>query len=188
MAGIPEEVLVWQFGSGDGSVHTQPNYEHNKGTRLKCITNDQFLTYGKQVLGVNLVWQDKPTDHKVHLVTADKKQRELLTGEPFAFGIGGGEAFLYYKSRKNGINLDWSENPHQEWRIFGPSGKKGERIMSGKNYAIVNVKVKPEPDFLIYFNREMPGVCDIGWTTSPAWLNKFIKAGKLLNEIRKEIV
>ncbi len=188
MAKIPEEVLVWKFGNVEGNIRTDPDYEHNKGMHIKCITNGKYLTWGKQPLGINLVWHDKASDHKVHLVTKDGKRRDLLTGEPFAFGIGGGESFLCYKERSAGINLTWSENAHQEWRIFGASGKKGEPIKAGENYALVNVKVKPEADFLVHFDREMPGVCDLGWTTSPQWLNKFIKAAKAINEIRKEIL
>jgi hypothetical protein len=34
--------------------------------------------------------------------------------------------------------------------------------------AVLNVNVKPTPDFLVYLDRH-PGVADVGWTTSPNW-------------------
>jgi len=34
--------------------------------------------------------------------------------------------------------------------------------------AIVNDKVEPSPDFLVYFERP-PGMAAIGWTTSPGF-------------------
>lgn len=77
-----------------------------------------------------------------------------------------------------GINLGWDDKLNFEWRIWGPSGKPGEPIVIGQNYALMNVKVKPKPDFMVHFNRQPPGCCDVGWTSSPEWMDKFAEAAK----------
>lgn len=82
-----------------------------------------------------------------------------------ALGIGGGEAFLYYKERDYGVNLAWSTEPVFQWSIFGPSDGP---IPADAPVAIVNDKVQPTPDFFIYFERP-PGMADVGWTTSPGF-------------------
>lgn len=174
---VPSEVVIWRFGGKTGNVKSQNTYAQNTGYNLFCNTNKKYLTYGKEAIGINLDWADG-NDKKVHLRLPDNREREILTGEPFSLGIGGGEAFLYYHHRTMGINLDWAQNPVFEWYIMGADAKKGQPVSEGSFYAIVNSKVEPNPDFLVYLDR-VPGQADIGWTTSPNW------PGKVLGNIDK---
>ena len=112
---------------------------------------------------------------KTHFSLPDGAERDILSGESVALGIGGGEAFLYYNHRPVGINLDWSEKPKFEWRIIG--GEPGTPIPYDSPVAIMNDSVKPSADFLIYFQRP-PGMADIGWTTSPEFWDQVLNAGE----------
>jgi hypothetical protein len=174
---IPSEVVVWRFGGKTGNLKSQNTYVTNGGYNLFCNTNKKYLTYGKEPIGINLVWANG-NDKKIHLRLPDNKEREILTGEPVALGIGGGEAFLHYGERTMGIDLNWEQNPFFEWYICGADAQKGKPISEGSFYAIVNSKVKPNPDFLVYLDR-IPGQADVGWTTSPNW------PGKVLSDIDK---
>lgn len=170
---IPKEVVIWKFDGKTGNVKAQNKYTTNSGYNLFCSANKEFLTYGKEPMGINIVWAKNGADKKIHFMLPDKKDRDILTGEPVAFGIGGGDAFLYYASRPTGVNLKWASGPVFEWRIIGLDGKKGVPIKEGSSYAIVNVKVNPDPDFFIYLDR-ISGQADIGWTTSPNWPGKIL--------------
>lgn len=171
-------MVIWKFGGKTGNLKSQNKYAANTGYNLFCSANNQYLTYGKEPFGINIVWATGNADKKVHFHLPDNKERELLTGEPFALGLGGGDEFLYYTNRSIGMNLAWSSAPVFQWRLCGIDGKKGVHVKEGCFYAIVNDKVQPNPDFLIYLDR-VPGQADIGWTTSPNW------AGKILANITK---
>lgn len=182
MSTIPNEVLSWKFGGKSGNVRSQNTYTTNTGYSLQCISNNQYLSWGKQNLGINLVFMTKETDKKIHFVLPDNQEREILTGEAVALGIGGGDAFLRYAERSVGINLEWTSNPSYEWRLFDASGETGKRIATGALTAIGNANVKPSADFMIYLER--PGA-DIGWTTSPGWIDRISGAAKLSIEAAK---
>jgi hypothetical protein len=84
-----------------------------------------------------------------------------------------------------GINLEWTNNPVYEWRIFRADGEKGKPIPTDSPVAIANDKVEPEADFLIYFDR--PVGADVGWTTSPTfWDTVLDEAGKKAVAAAKE--
>jgi hypothetical protein len=174
-APIPPEVVTWKISGKSGNVQAQNTYKNNTGYNLFCQSNGRFLTYAKQSVGINLDFTSDPEIKKIHFILPDHKEREVLTGEPVAFGIGGGEAFLRYAERTAGINLEWSTNPAYEWVIYGASGEKGRPIATEASISIGNVNVRPEPDFFIYFNR--PGA-DVGWTSSPDWYNKLSAGAK----------
>jgi hypothetical protein len=174
MPTIPNEVLSWKLGAKAGNVRSQNTYETNTGYSLYCASNNQYLTWGKQDLGINLVYQSSEIDKKIHFVLPDDQEREILTGEPVAFGIGGGESWLRYAERSVGINLKWSSDPSYEWRLFDASGEKGRPIAAGSPVAICNTNVKPTADFMIYLSR--PGA-DVGWTTSPGWFDRIREIG-----------
>lgn len=165
---VPPSVLVWQFGGKPGNLTAQNQYTLNSGYNMFCQTNNKYLTYGKQPVGFNVVYTTDYRLCKTHFRLPDGQQRPILTGEPVALGIGGGDAFLYYSHRTAGINLKWSGPPKHEWRIYGPTGEQGQPIPTGSPVAVLNVNVEPGPDFLVYLDRH-PGVADIGWTTSPNW-------------------
>jgi hypothetical protein len=168
---IPETVKVWKFGGKTGNIRSQNNYNNNTGYNLYCQTNNKYLTWKKVPVGINLDYVSDSGIKKTHFRLPDGKERDILSGEIVALGIGGGEAFLQYARRDLGINLKWAANPSYQWRIFAGNGQKGVPIKSGELVAIVNDKVEPSPDFLIYLDRP-PGMADIGWTSSPEFFNK----------------
>jgi hypothetical protein len=172
MIPLPPAVLTWQFGGKPGNLTAQNSYTPNSGYNMFCKTNRSYLTHERQALGINLGYTDDSRERKVHFRLPDGRQRAILTGEPVSFGIGGGDAFLYYKERTVGINLKWSGPPKPEWRIWGPTGEMGKPIPTGTLVALLNVNVKPTADFLVHLDRG-PGVGDVGWTTSPnqIWAN-----------------
>jgi len=170
---IPDKVVVWAFDGRPGNLKSQNNYstDHNgNGYNMHCQTNNQFLSYEKQSVGINLGYTNSAGEHKIHLRLPDGKDREILSGESVAFGIGGGDAFLKYAHRTIGINLDWAKNPVFEWRVYTRTGEKGKPLPIGEPVAVINDKVEPTADFLVYLDRPVGG--DVGWTTSPDWKGK----------------
>lgn len=161
---IPEKVVVWKLGGKPGNLKSQNQYATNTGYNMLCRTNKKYLTYKEVKLGINLDYVSDAAVKKAHFRLPDKKEREILTGEKVALGIGGGDAFLKYAHRTVGINLDWSENPVYEWKIFGATGEEGKPIATGEWVCMINLNVQPKADFFIYFDRPAGG--DVGWTTS----------------------
>jgi hypothetical protein len=148
-------------------VSSWNSYTNNQGLQLLCLTNGKYLTWAKVPVGINLGFKDQG-DNKTHFRLPDKQEREILSGEPVALGIGGKPAFLRYQRRDVGINLAYANNPHYQWRIFGADREIGKPIPENTPVALLNDKVQPEPDFLIHFDRP-PGMADVGWTTSPGF-------------------
>lgn len=177
---IPKEVVVWKIaGKSDGVLVAQNTYSNNRGYFMYCRTNGKYLIWDKQPLGINLDWTRDATVTKTHFRLPDGKERAILTGEKFALGIGGGEAFLGYAHRASGINLNWFKDPVYEWSMFDSSGEVGREIRQVKragDVAIFNLKAEP-PDFLVYFDR-LPGQADVGWTTSPEFWDKVLDTVK----------
>jgi len=170
---IPDKVLVWAFAGKSGNVKSQNKYstDHSgNGYNMHCKTNNKFLSYEKTDVGINLGYTANGGEHKIHFKLPDGKEREILSGESVALGIGGGDAFLRYAHRTVGINLEWAGNPSFEWRIFGSTGEKGKPLPTGQVLAVMNDKVEPSADFLVYLDR--PVGADVGWTTSPDWKGK----------------
>lgn len=163
---VPNSVKVWKIGKDAANVQSWNNYTNNQGYGLLCLTNGKYLTWEKVPVGINLNYVPAESS-KIHFRLPDNAEREILSGESVAFGIGLGEAFLKYQRRDLGINLAWSTVPVFEWRIF--AGDVGTPIPENAPVAIVNDTVQPSPDFLVFFNRP-PGMgTDIGWTTSPGF-------------------
>jgi hypothetical protein len=175
---VPDTVVIWQFTGKPGNIRSQNQYSNNTGYSMFCRSNGKYLTWKKVPLGINLDYITDAGVKKTHFRLPDNQEREILTGEPFALGIGGGEAFLGYAERDIGINLKWYESPQgkYEWRMFGSNGEIGKPIPTGSLVAIANEKVKPDPDFFIYLDRQPPGVADVGWTTSPEFWDQVLDA------------
>ncbi len=174
---IPETVKIWKVSGKTGNLVSQNNYTDNSGYNLFCKSNNEYLTWKKVPLGINLDFISDANVKKIHIRLPDGKQREILSGELIAFGIGGGEAFLNYTHRTVGINLEWKQNPIYQWRIFGANTQLGTPISTDSFVAIVNDKVEPSPDFLIYLDRPT-GMADVGWTSSPQFFNKIFNAAE----------
>ncbi len=168
---IPEIVKVWKLGGDTGNVRSNNKYQNNAGYNLFCTTNNKYLTWKKVPIGINLDFISNAGEKKVHFRLPDGKEREIVSGELLALGIGGGEAFLRYARRDLGINLKWSASPIFEWKIYSGNGEVGKPISFGDPLALVNMKVEPSADFCIFFDRP-PGMADVGWTTSPEFWNK----------------
>lgn len=184
---IPATVLVWQF-DGKPTLNAIKDYKHNEGYNLYCTTNKKYLSWRKNHLGINLEYIDDAKEKKVHLHFKNGTTGPVLTGQLFAFGLGGKPSFINYSHRTWGINLEYQDNPSYEWMIFSKTGKKNEQVNTKEPYALININVKPDPDFLIFLEREVPRVCDIGWTTSPNKLGKIVHLAKDINDFRKEII
>lgn len=167
---IPDSVMQWKIGTGSANLRSQNSYTDNKGYNLFCQKHGKFLTYKEVAFGINLDFTSDSSFKKTHFRLPDGKVRDVLSGEPVALGIGGGRSFLRYAHRDVGINLEWSEKPVFEWRMFNTDGQLGMPIKENSLVAIVNVKVEPSPDFFIFLNRP-PGMADVGWTTSPGFWN-----------------
>ncbi|MDB5297901.1 MAG: hypothetical protein JWO31_3884 [Phycisphaerales bacterium] len=182
---IPSNVVLWTLGGLAGNLKSTNHYENNKGYHLKCKTNNKYLIWEKGQVSVNLDFDAAPQT-KVHFHLPDGKEREILSGEPVAFAIGMGEAYLHYGSQPFGINLKWSTAPVHEWRVFGANGKKGQPIPTGAPCALVNDKVEPDADFLVFMEKHAPKVADLGWTTSPDWLKNL--ANKAATGVVKAIM
>src|SRR5690242_20119749 len=102
MTSIPESVRVWKIGVDQANVLSWNNYTNNQGYNLFCITNGKYLTWQKVPVGVNLAFKDSG-DNKTHFRLPDNQEREILSGELCALGIGGSPSFLHYKERDVGI-------------------------------------------------------------------------------------
>jgi hypothetical protein len=162
---IPDKVRQWKLGPAGGNVMSWNNYQHNNGAYLMNTETNNYLTYKEVPLGINLGFIANQ-EYKTHFRLPDGTERDILSGELVALGIGGGKAFLQYAHRDFGVNLEWVQNPNFQWRIFGPT--EGAPIPYDAPVAIVNDKVEPAPDFFIHFDRP-PGMADVGWTTSPGF-------------------
>ncbi len=170
-AEVPEDVRVWKLGGKQGNIKSQNTYSEGTGYNLFCQTNSKYLTWKKIPIGINLDYVSEASSKKIHLRVPDGKQREILSGELIGFAVGGGDAFLSYAHRTVGINLEWKKNPVYQWRIFGADTALGKPIPTASLVAIVNDKVEPKADFMVYVDRP-PGIADVGWTTSPEFFNK----------------
>lgn len=176
---IPETVKVWKLGGKDGNIKSQNTYSEGNGYNLYCETNSKYLTWEKMPVGINLNYTANSNLKKIHIQTPDGKEREILSGEMVGFAVGGSPAFLSYTHRTVGINLEWKKDPVYQWRIFGANIALGKPIPAGSVVAIVNDKVEPAADFLVYVDRP-PTLADVGWTTSPEWFNKIGNGGAKL--------
>lgn len=167
---IPEQVIQWKFGGKAGNVTSQNAYNSKKldGYSLASRRNDEYLTWVDGQVGVDLGYRNV-AETKFHIRLPDGAERQVLTGEPFALAIGGDPAFLRYGEQEYGINLGFVKAPVFEWRLFLRGGEKGLPIPSGEWVAIINEKVEPEADFLVWLDRTVGG--NIGWTTSPSFWN-----------------
>jgi hypothetical protein len=178
---VPPEVVVWTLNGRSGPITTQNNYSTNQGYNLFCETNREYVTWGKRTHGINMVWTSDPNLRKIHF-RRQVGEGEIRTGDVLAFGLGGDPAFLYYKKRPVGVNLDWSSSPRFEWKIISSSGNSGEMLQPGQKMAIFNMNADP-PDFLVYHERPL-GI-NIGWTTSPNWRQRF---GELVWKAAQEYI
>jgi len=175
---VSEEVVIWKFGGKSGNLKSNDHYVNNQGYNLHCRDNNKFLIWERGQLSINLTFS-AISQQKFHFSLPDGKEREILTGEPVAMANGGGDPYLRYGKQHVGINLKWVAEPLYEWRIYDATGVDGKHIETGKNYALYNVKVKPQADFLIFLEKYYPKVVNLGWPSSPSLLDTAIQAGRI---------
>ena len=171
---VPEKVRVWKIGDGQANVRSSNHYTNQKGYNLFCTMNRKYLTYVDVNFGFNAGFKAQG-DHKTHFRLPDGKEREILSGERVALGIGGSPSFVKYAHRTVGPNLKYYDQPGDDgfqWVIFGADSELGRPIPENSPVALVNAKVEPSPDFLVYFKR--PAGADIGWTTSQGWWDQIV--------------
>ena len=163
-----QELLQWKVMDFAGNLKAHNKYVGGKGLDLFCKKNSRYLTYIKDT-GVNLGFSTKG-DNKVTFRLADGAEREILTGDVVAFGIGGDPTYLAYDPQPVGINLEYRSSPAYEWIIMDSTGQGGRPIRANSDIALANNKVdiggSKAIDFLVYKQRLG---ADLAWTTSPDW-------------------
>ena len=171
------ELLQWKLMDFSANLRSTKKYIGGKGVDLFCKKNSKYLTFVDE-RGVNVGFTSSG-DNKVFFQLADGTQRDILTGDLVAFGIGGNPSFLTYSSQMIGINLSYRSSPAFEWVIMDATGQGGRPIAPGMDVAISNNKVDiggaKAVDFLVYMER--PGG-DIAWTTSPHWRDDILGMAK----------
>ena len=118
-----------------------------EGYNLFCTTIGKFLTYVDVNFGFNAGFKSQG-DNKTHFRLPDGQEREILSGESVALGIGGKPSFVNYAHRDIGPNLKYVNDPVYEWRIFGVDSELGRPIPENTPVALVNDKVEPTPTSL----------------------------------------
>ena len=81
---IPRNVMVWVFGGKPGNLRSQNKYSTGNsgdGYSLHCQSNNQYLTYAKQELGINIGYTKRASEHKIHFRLPDGAERDILSGE-----------------------------------------------------------------------------------------------------------
>ena len=134
---VPEAVRVWKFGVDQANVLSWNNYTNNQGYHLFCTTNGKFFTYVDVNFGINVGFKDKG-DNKTHFRLPDGQEREILSGESVALGIGGSPSFIKSAKRDVGIDLKYEKEPAYEWRIFGADSELGKPIPENAPVALCN--------------------------------------------------
>jgi len=187
---IPSVVKTWTIGGGSGNIRSSNSYSDNSGYTMYSSPNKEYLTYKHQDWGINLGFVGDSNRRTGHFRTPDNAERDILSGEPVAFAVGGEEKqFLFYAHRDYGINLNWSKDPVFQWRLFREDDQLGVPIQLGSVVAIMNEKGDdPDPDFFIYHKRTVGG--QIGWPSTPGfWDNVWNvakgKAGKYARDAAK---
>ncbi|WP_249997527.1 hypothetical protein [Actinoplanes sp. M2I2] len=191
---IATELKQWRFGQGRPQpelIYPKSVFESrpDRNLSLKSLKLRKLLQYGEQNFGINLIYSrdtEPATERAVRrwfLARPGDQARPVAFGEKVALANGRGDSFLRYSRREFGINLAWSKEPVYEWKILG--GATGQPVRTGKDVAIFNMNVDgtggPDGDFLIHLDRSVG--CDIGWTTSPSWLDTLTRlAGVVIRD------
>jgi hypothetical protein len=186
---ITAELKQWRFGPGRGSLILPERTFKSAPERnisLKGLKLRKLLQWKHEMFGINLDWSSNAEPEtevmlrRWFLARPGDQNKPITYAEPVALANGEGESFLRYRRRTIGINLSWSAEPVYEWKVLG--GTPGQPVRTGDNVAIFNTSVDgtggPNGDFFVYFDR--PAGADIGWTTSPSWLDSLGELGKEL--------
>jgi hypothetical protein len=191
VAPLVSKVKQWTIGAdGTGPVVSKnrftdtPAHSYNLKNRMLR----KFLQHEHQTFGINLGWTDDAEPETAKQVARwffplpDETVRPIRYGERLALGNGNQPSFIRYASRDLGINLDWSNSPHCEWKLLG--GPTGRPVQRGEYLAIYNTTTK---HFLMYFDRNVGG--DIGWEDSKRWGTQLLgEAADLLEKYGEDAV
>ena len=120
---VPPDTRIWQVLPGKPLVAKQ-------SFSLYTSPPGQFVTYGSRDYGINLVWaKSKPQIDNFTLSRASGAGGPINYGDVVALKEKTG-GYIYYKSRKYGINLEFSAQPVYEWEVRG--GRTGTPVVQGK--------------------------------------------------------
>jgi hypothetical protein len=120
---VPPNTRIWQV------LPSQPLVA-GKSFSLYTSPPAQFVIYGSREYGINLVWaKSKPQVDNFTLARASGAGGPINYGDVVALKEKTGE-YIYYKSRKYGINLEFSRQPVYEWEVRG--GRTGTPVVQGK--------------------------------------------------------
>jgi hypothetical protein len=188
---LAKKYQQWIFSPGEnGDVLSKPNFEREPTRNCNLYNTDSklYFQYEEQTWGINLGWTDNAKAETAKRTTRWFFSRENGMGRPITYGervalaYGTHRSFLYYTSRKFGINLDWSGPPIFEWIIAG--GKPGTPVQKNDAVAIWNDKVDL---FLIHFDRDIGA--DVGWQDSKRWADQVSeKLKKLIKEYGDDVL
>ena len=129
----PQDPYQWDLSEAGMAKVAQPYFLINR-------RNDGILGYKSRRLGINLGWvaRNGPGNWTFSRQnTADTQP--VREGELVALRNATG-GFVYYGSRRWGINLNWSSSPRYEWKAS----------KSGSLFALRNEVTR---DFLVYGTR-----------------------------------
>src|ERR1044072_1294213 len=111
----PPDSLIWQ-------VLPSKTLEPTKSFSLYTAPPTQYVVYGHRKYGINLVWT-KSEPNNFSLERASGGTGPITYGEVLALRESTG-GYIYYKSTKYGINLDFSGTPVYEWEVRGGANGK----------------------------------------------------------------
>jgi hypothetical protein len=119
-----ESVNVWQVLPSEPLVP-------GRSFALFTAAPDQFVAYGRREYGINLKWIPRKQQHDFGAPANFAVSRSSGSDDPIRYGeavalkeqTGG---YIGYKTRRYGINLDFSNQPSFEWEVRG--GRIGELV------------------------------------------------------------
>jgi hypothetical protein len=147
--GQSRQVRDWSIEfRGDKSPGT-PGISLGESYLLKNVTVGKHVGYGSREYGINLIWDSPlPIDEGNVRFESRGGRGPLSPGQPVAVFVKGG-GYLYYKTRKYGINLEFSRTPIYEWQV--QAGAPGDPIQLRTKVSLYNTKIQ---EYVVYCKRE----------------------------------
>lgn len=116
---------------------------------LKNVTAGKHVGYGSREYGINLIWDSPlPIDAGNVRFKTLGGVGPLRPGQAVAVFVTGG-GYLYYKTRKYGINLEFSKTPIYEWQV--QAGAPADPIQIRTRVSLYNTKIR---EHVVYCKRE----------------------------------
>lgn len=118
---------------------------------LQNKSNPNIVKYGSREYGINLVW-GTPNIRQEGDIRIEPQQGSgpIKQGQVVAIHVVKG-GYLYYKSRKYGINLDFARTAQFEWELRPNPLEPRDAVPLKKSFGLYNRVVR---DYVVYCNRE----------------------------------